>query len=367
MDFIDHVRQLSTRTQGMLPQIQTEEATKHSLILPFLQLLGYNIFDPNEVVPEFTADVGTKKGEKVDYAIMKDGKPVLLIEAKPTGDDLSSHTSQLFRYFSVTEAKFAILTNGIIYRFYSDLHEPNKLDEEPFLIFDLMNLNETVVAEVKRFHSEVFNPGDLSSTAANLMYASRVRTVMDKEFSDPSEGFLRHILHDVYSGKITQAVLDRFRPLVKKALNQYIGDLINARLKTAIQSSIEAEKSQQEDADRDVSVDISVEDDYRSRIETTQEELEAFFVVKAITCESIDPKRMSYKDTLDYLSIIIDGNVRRWICRLYLSRSQKYIVTPGVSSNETNKILIDSIDDLYKLKPQLLEAISTIMAPRTAG
>ena len=98
--------------------IQTEEATKMAFIAPFLNLLGYDVFNPSIVVPEFVADVGSKKGEKVDYAIMDNGKPLILIEAKSVHENLDNHNNQLVRYFTVTDAKFGILTNGIEYRFF---------------------------------------------------------------------------------------------------------------------------------------------------------------------------------------------------------------------------------------------------------
>ncbi len=164
MDFVDALRQFARKIEALAQQIKTEEATKHSLILPLIQLLGYDVFDPNEVVPEFTSDVGTKKGEKVDYAIMVKHKPAILIEAKPYGDPLTTHDSQLFRYFAATEAKFAILTNGTLYKFYSDLQEPNKMDDTPFLEFDMLNIKEALVPELKKFHKENFDPDSLYST-----------------------------------------------------------------------------------------------------------------------------------------------------------------------------------------------------------
>ena len=136
MDFIDKIREFASRIPNQLGHIQTEEATKNALVLPFITALGYNVFDPTEVVPEFTADIGTKKGEKVDYAVLKDGKPILLFECKWCGTDLErEHASQLYRYFSVTDGRFGVLTNGIIYRFYSDLEKENKMDEKPFFEF----------------------------------------------------------------------------------------------------------------------------------------------------------------------------------------------------------------------------------------
>ena len=142
MDFIDQIKQLADRVESMKPQLQTEEATKNALIMPFIQALGYDVFNPNEVVPEFTADIGTKKGEKVDYALKQEDKVIILIECKGINDELVKHDSQLVRYFHACEAKFAILTNGQLFKFYTDLENQNKLDEKPFFEFDLLNIRE---------------------------------------------------------------------------------------------------------------------------------------------------------------------------------------------------------------------------------
>lgn len=118
MGFEDSLNKLSTTIKQQKNNVTTEEATKNAFILPFLDILGYNIFNPTEVVPEFVADIGIKKGEKVDYAIMEDGDPILLIECKSCDKNLDkAHASQLYRYFSVTPARFGILTNGIQYSF----------------------------------------------------------------------------------------------------------------------------------------------------------------------------------------------------------------------------------------------------------
>ena len=112
MDFVDQLKQFAKRVESMKDSLQTEEATKTALIMPFFSMLGYDVFNPQEFVPEFTADVGIKKGEKVDYAILKDGEPVILVECKSITENLDRHDSQLFRYFGTTTAKFAILTNA---------------------------------------------------------------------------------------------------------------------------------------------------------------------------------------------------------------------------------------------------------------
>ena len=117
----EELKTFSQRVSQLQEHVATEEATKMSLVAPFFQLLGYDIFNPAEFCPEYTADVGIKKGEKVDYAILINGNPIILIEVKSINKNLDKHSSQLFRYFATTNARFAILTNGITYRFYSDL------------------------------------------------------------------------------------------------------------------------------------------------------------------------------------------------------------------------------------------------------
>lgn len=131
MDFKDSIKQIPERIEKLKDSLPTEEATKNALILPFISALGYDVFNPLEVLPEMTCDIGTKKGEKIDYAIFKDGKPVILIECKHWSQDLNLHDNQLLRYFTVSRARFGVLTNGIVYRFYTDLAESNIMDEKP--------------------------------------------------------------------------------------------------------------------------------------------------------------------------------------------------------------------------------------------
>jgi Uncharacterized conserved protein len=156
------VKNLAERIEKTIDRIQTEEATKTAYIMPFIQMLGYDIFNPLEVVPEFTADIGIKKGEKVDYAIFRDDEPAILIECKDCRNLLNiDNESQLFRYFHTTKAKFGILTNGVSYKFFTDLEEPNKMDAKPFmeiniLEYDKINYNELVKFAKSNFDSETF-------------------------------------------------------------------------------------------------------------------------------------------------------------------------------------------------------------------
>ena len=234
MDFIDELKQFSKRVENIKDTIQTEEATKTAILMPFFQLMGFDVFNPNEFVPEFTADVGIKKGEKVDYAILKDGKPIILIEAKSITEPLDNHDSQLYRYFGTTKARFAILTNGINYKFYTDLDEPNKMDKIPFMNINILDIKDAQVNELKKFHKSNFNLDDVISTASELKYSNEIKKKFNADLSTPSDEFVRFFVGNIYSGRATTQVIEKFRPIVKKALNQYISELLNDKIKSAL-------------------------------------------------------------------------------------------------------------------------------------
>lgn len=186
MDFKDSIKQISERIEKLKDNLPTEEATKNAFVMPFISALGYDVFNPLEVLPEMTCDIGTKKGEKIDYAIMKDGEPIMLIECKHWQQDLNLHDNQLLRYFNVSKAKFGVLTNGIIYRFYTDLEEPNKMDEKPFLEINMTDLKDAQIDELKKFHRSYFDIETILSSASELKYMGELRTIINKEFSNPS-------------------------------------------------------------------------------------------------------------------------------------------------------------------------------------
>ena len=356
MDFLDEVRAFAKRVTTILDKIHTEEATKNALILPLLQILGYNVFDPTEVVPEFTADVGTKKGEKVDFAIVLDGKPALLIEAKPYGDDLSEHSSQLFRYFSATSAKFAILTNGVLYRFFSDLQEPNKMDTQPFFEFNLLEAEDAQINELRRFHRENFDLAGLATAAVELKYTRHIKQAMEREMKEPSDDFVRFWLRDTYSGRVTRSVLDEFRPIVKRALNQYITDVINSRLKSAMETA----ESRAAPAGVPAPAQEGSEDE---SVVTTPEELEAVYVIKSILRKEIDPARITYRDRKAWCNVLIDDNIRRWVCRLIFDGPSKRI---ELHDDPPRRVTIEKIDDIYQLDQDLLRIAKRLLSEPAA-
>ena len=192
MDLIDKIKDLASKIPKQMDHIQTEEATKIALIMPFISALGYDVTNPTEVIPEFTADVCTKKGEKVDYAIKKDDDIIILIECKWSGADLhQDDASQLYRYFSATEARFAILTNGISYEFYSDIDEPNKMDSKPFFTFNVLGFQDHQVNELKKFTKSAFSLDDILTTASTLKYTGAIKKILEEELTNPSEPFVR--------------------------------------------------------------------------------------------------------------------------------------------------------------------------------
>jgi hypothetical protein len=234
MDFIDKIHDIGSHIPDQKEHIKTEEATKMALVLPFLSALGYNVFDPSEVKPEYTMNIGGKKDEKVDYAIFKDGKAVILIECKSCGSNLNEVTfSQLKKYFAFTEAKFGILTDGIIYRFYTDLNDINKMDDEPFLELDMLHIKDPIVAEIKNF-SKPMNNDSAHSRAEDLRYMRKIRERLEKEFNSPSEDFVRLFAQSpVYKGNLVKDVLDKFSDYTKRTCDQFIQDKIDDTFEAA--------------------------------------------------------------------------------------------------------------------------------------
>ena len=357
MDFSDKIKQFSKRIELIKDNLQTEEATKTSLIMPLFQMLEYDIFNPLEFVPEYTADIGTKKGEKVDYAIIKDDKPVILIEAKAVNDKLVNHDAQLFRYFTATESKFAILTNGIVYKFFTDLEEKNKMDEKPFLEINLLDIDDIGINELKKFTKNNFDVDKIASIASELKYTKLIKEYLNSEMQSPTDDFVKFIISDFYKGVKTQNVIERFKPIVKKSLNQFVSDFMNDKLKTLLnEGNNEDDTVEEEHDDKVVENDNIVSSDPEKGIFTTKEELEGYEIVKGILSDVVDLDDIDYKDVQSYFGILYKGNIRKWICRLRLDYKKKSIVICGENKEEI-KHYIDSIDDIPKYADEIRQAV----------
>lgn len=355
MDFIDQLKQFSKRVDSLTGSIQTEEATKTAIVMPFFSMLGYDVFNPQEFVPEFTADVGIKKGEKVDYAIIQDGNPVILVECKSITENLEQHDSQLFRYFGTTSAKFAILTNGIFYRFYTDLEDANKMDKDPFLTINILDIRDNQVPELKKFCKSVFDIDSIFSTASELKYAHEFKNIFTAQLDNPADDFMRFFLQSCYSGQKTQNVIEKFRPILKKALNDLISEMMNDKIKTALGGSggsVSISETKPVEVPPSESAEEEGLEKRISNIITTEEELEAYFIIKNLLGDITDIHNITYKDTESYFSILYKGNTRKWICRLRLTENMKYLVVPDEAKKETRYPLKD-IYDIREYKEQI--------------
>jgi len=348
MEFKDQVKLLSERVAKMKDNIQTEEATKNALIMPFIQTMGYDVFNPLEVVPEFIADIGIKKGEKVDYAIMKDGLPIMLIECKHWSADLNPHDSQLFRYFHTTTSKFGILTNGIMYRFYTDLVESNKMDDKPFFEFRIDDMKEAQIEKLKEFTKGKFNIESINNTASELKFMSELRNLIVKEISDPSEDFTRYFAKTVYPSIVTAKVLDMFKSLVKRTFNQYINDAINERLKTAL-------ATEQQKADQIAKEELTTNITEDTKVITTPEEMEAFYIIRAILCSTINVSRITIRDNQSYCAILLDDNNRKPICRLHFNTKTKQVSFFDTGKEE--KVNLKENNQLYEFISRFVKAV----------
>ncbi len=346
IDFIDSIKQFSKKIESVAPNITSEEATKTSLILPFFQLLGYDIFDPSEFVPEFTADQGLKKGEKVDYVIMINNTPAILIEAKSINEKLNvNYESQLFRYFTSTRARFGILTNGVEYKFYTDLESPNIMDKDSFLDINLLDIKENKLLELKKFIKSNFDPENILNSASRLKYSSKIINLLGRELQSPSEDFINYVLNQIYEGRKNQQIKDKFSEIIKNAFNQFINDLMNDKLKAAFNKTEEEQK------------EVEIEPiDTVSKIVTSQDEMEAFFIVKSILREVVSSEDISYKDTQSYLGVIYQNNIRKWICRLIIDGNKKILIYPDESKNDIRNE-IENLDDIYNYKDKIIEVV----------
>ena len=356
MDFKDSIKQLAEKVTQLKAGILTEEATKNAFIMPFINALGYDVFNPLEVIPEMDCDLVKKKGEKIDYAIMKDGAPIILIECKHWQQDLSLHDTQLKKYFVASKAKFGVLTNGIRYLFYTDLEDQNIMDEKPFLELDITDVKDYQLEELKKFHKSYFDIDNILNSASELKYSNELKKIFAEEIVNPAPEIVKYFTKKVYNGIITSKVQEQFSELVKRAISSYINELISKRLKTALSSEEQREATETAVANTATEQEgvVATSED---GIVTTREELDGFNIVKAVVRKSVDVSRVVYRDALSYFAILLDDNNRKPICRLYFnSKTKKYISTFDKDKKET-KHEIKDLNDIFNFENELCEII----------
>ncbi len=356
MEFAERLGSIATKVKNQATAIGTEEATKNAFVMPFIStILGYDVFDPLEVVPEFTADVGTKKGEKIDYAIMRDNEVQILIECKPSMGSLKiEHASQLYRYFAVTNARIAVLTNGVVWHFYTDLDASNRMDSKPFLVLDLLDIDETLIPEIQKLSKESFDLDSIISAAEELKYIGALKREIAGQFREPTDEWIKFFTSRVYDGAFTQRVRQQFTGLVGKAAQQFLTERVNDRLKTALGVSGVSSASI---APPTTSAEVAAEDlDRDTEIETTLEELEGYQIVKAIACGDVKPQRITHRDAKSYFAVLLDDNNRKPIARLHFNGKQKYLGLLDEDKVETRHA-VEGLDEIYAHAGAIREAV----------
>lgn len=356
MSYLATLQESIEKIKNAANKVNTEEATKNSLILPFFTALGYNVFDPDEFVPEYTADAPGKNGEKVDYAIMQDGKPIILIECKHVIEKLDNHHGQLFKYFNATpSARFGILTNGINYRFYTDLDNDNIMDGKPFLDIDLEKSTENQLSELIKFAKKQLDLEAISSSAFELKYTGLIQQYLLKQSSAPEDDFVATIMQKVYDHKKTQKAISIFAPLIKKSFQRLINEQVNARLQNAMDKS---EESPTVETDPKLETDTPIENNSKPQIITTQDEINSFYMLKAILHDYLEGHELTYKDTLSYFSICLDNKVTKWVARLDYNANHLFVALPTMTSQK-EWFKLNSIDELFAYKEDFIDSLKT--------
>lgn len=339
--FKEEIKKLSSiiKNDDVKSTVTSEAATKNVFIIPFIEALGYDFRKPNEVVPEFTCDIGAKKGEKIDYAILIEKAPVLLIECKHWEQNLDSYTNQLKRYFGVSKAKFGLLTNGITYKFFTDIERENIMDDIPFLEVDLTNIEDNQIEELKKFHKSHFDIAKIVGRAKELKDMSTIKALIHTALSNPSEEFVRFFATQISSGNITQGKMaNYFIPLVKKSLSMVISDIIH-------ESALNSEKSE------------TTITETPEVVETSQEKLQILYTIQAFLMDDIEPERIVANDTKYYFAVNMD---KKPLCRFYYNTKQQFNYISFMELDNDKKEIkypIKSIYDVRKYKQKLRDRL----------
>ena len=298
----------------------------------------------------------------------------MLVEAKAVNEKASNHDGQLRKYFSWTKtAKVGIVTNGTEYRFFTDLSDDNLMDAEPFLSFNILDYTTKDLDNLKFFHRDNFDPAAITIHAEEIVYTKSITKLVSDLLRNPSEDFISLLLRaaKLTDSRITSRVIEKFKPIVKKSIQNSLLDLMTRSLSQEIQ----AEPSEPEVSPTETILDPQIEsiDTSENRILTTPEELEAFAKIQSF-CKS----EIKYKDTASYFSIHL-GNSTWWFARLYFSSKKKSIIVrlpidetkPLVNANmelqdvsghvgsTATRVYISSIDDLDRLASLIQKACET--------
>ena len=331
----DKIKKLQSKIAIVKDRLETEESTKTALVLPFIQLLGYDIFNPTQVLPEFNCDIAKGKGEKVDYALLIKNKVEIIIECKGFGVNLAPHRNQLSRYFVSTKAKYAILTNGILYQFYTDLDNKNLMDEIPFFQFSLENYSVSDIEILEQFMFSNFNADKIDQNASEYKIITGVTGEIKTLFEKPNIETIKLFTKSSYKGRYTDSAISRLTILFKKALKQFVNDRVSNQLKSAT----EAEE---------------VIDNNCGKIITTEEEKQAFYIVQAIARDIIPSEDIVMRDQINLCMILYKNDQCKPIVKFYFN-DVKNLQIELFDEEGSYKIELATLDEIYDYKDAIIK------------
>jgi hypothetical protein len=303
--YVKRVKDLAEHVRG------NEQATKQSLIGPLLTLLGYDLTDPRECIPEFRADFGKERSVKpIDWAFFQGGFPIFFVEAKDAGKKLSGYDEQLGDYFAkAPEAKLGILTNGVQWRFFTDVVNANVMDKEPFVKWDVLADEEPPFDFLNLLHKSQYN-SQLMRTFAERKHKQNLLVTELSHLLEPSREFIRLAIANIETRILTERVLEFWKPVVSNALEEWVKQRM---LSMVLSNPALGEASQGAAATSAL------------KIVTTKEELDGFATIQRL----LGPGRpIAYEDTVSYFKIHLVER-RTWvICRLYFDRKRPSVWVP---------------------------------------
>jgi hypothetical protein len=235
-DFRQKIKAFATRMVALAPRCTNEESTKLFLILPFLNFLGYDDRNPDEVCPEHGADFSEKYKNRVDFAILKEGLPVIALECKTLGSPLKDERGQLRSYFNAAPTvKMGVIADGLVYEFYADSDEPNMMDQNAFLAIDLREvakgkIEDSVEEGLKSLQKSNFDPENIGAEAKRKLIFQNVIQQIAKLAEEPSEPFVRMLLQNAGLSHVRTKALSEFRDITRSAFREFVNLRILQRL-----------------------------------------------------------------------------------------------------------------------------------------
>ncbi|MFV8941822.1 type I restriction endonuclease [Moellerella wisconsensis] len=349
----------------------TEETTKQALILPFLEILGFSPYDPQKVKAEYGADFpGVKANERVDYALFCQSVPVMFIEAKCYFEKLDNHCPQLSRYFNSTpEVTISAITNGLEWRFFTDLKQKNVMDPTPFLRIRMDEISDADAGQLFRFRHDKFKPEALRTLAEESVYLSAFTKTISSSLRDVDSEFVRYVASKSnVERQLNQRFIDSITPLVKQAVERSVSAMVVSGLSGKFNYGEEPVEIVPEGSQEQTELKDIIDPD-NPNIVTTTTELTLFEKIKQITgCEEIE-----YKDTESYFGVLYQGKVNRWIVRFYDKKNSSYITVPieltDLLTNEikraglelnNNRITVSSPEDILRIAGIILDSFEYV-------